>query len=222
MVVYIYTLSHPLTGEIRYVGKTSHLKRRFANHCSDCMRPKVRTHTTNWLYSLRKAGLRPIMEVVEESSVSDFTRDEQYWIAQCRAWGFSLTNQTEGGGGMYGFVSPHLKSDKMRQATSKRHKGKVIPQEMRDRISSSLKGHKNSEASNQKRREYMATRVHPKQTLYYLFERGTMSFKGTYYSSKTVAEHLGIKKRTVVKVVAGDLPFSAINGYIIHNIKCKK
>ena len=33
--VYIYTLEHPITKEIRYVGKTKNPKMRFHNHCNN-------------------------------------------------------------------------------------------------------------------------------------------------------------------------------------------
>ena len=32
---FIYTLAHPITGEIKYIGKTNNLKRRFNQHLSN-------------------------------------------------------------------------------------------------------------------------------------------------------------------------------------------
>jgi hypothetical protein len=32
MITYIYTLSHPITGEVKYVGKTVNPKQRKHNH----------------------------------------------------------------------------------------------------------------------------------------------------------------------------------------------
>ena len=48
----IYTLSHPDTHEIRYVGMTSKsLKERLTNHWSHIYQ---NNHRTNWIKSLRK------------------------------------------------------------------------------------------------------------------------------------------------------------------------
>lgn len=96
-MIYIYTLSDPKTSEIRYVGKTTNPKQRRHNHSN-----KARdqgTHKRNWIESLRRQGLKPIFEIIDVV-IDNWQFWEQYWIQQCKAWGFKLTNHTIGGDGL--------------------------------------------------------------------------------------------------------------------------
>ena len=93
-MVNIYSLSDPITGEIRYVGKTKNFTiRRYAHRSKQ----KYSTYCTNWITSLLSKGLKPIMEILDEVEEKEWCFWEQYWISQCKAWGFRLTNLTEGG-----------------------------------------------------------------------------------------------------------------------------
>lgn len=96
--VYIYTLADPRSGEVRYVGKTNDLKVRRHNHLNSC-RDK-NTHKRNWINQLRKEGMLPVMEVLDEVLQSEWHNWEKYWIHQMTAWGFKLVNYTEGGDGL--------------------------------------------------------------------------------------------------------------------------
>jgi len=50
----IYTLSHPKTKEVRYIGKTYRtLKKRLSEHCSEC-NANHGTHKIHWIKSLKK------------------------------------------------------------------------------------------------------------------------------------------------------------------------
>lgn len=96
----IYTLEHPVTGEVRYVGKTEQsLSTRLIKHVHDCKRSK--THRNNWIQSILNQGLRPTISLIDEVSVEDWQIYEKYWISQFRTWGFSLVNGTEGGEAVY-------------------------------------------------------------------------------------------------------------------------
>ena len=99
MTTYIYILQDPLTEEVRYVGKSNNPHRRYLSHL--WVRPKVKYHSYNWIQSLLKKGLKPIMTVIDEVE-GDWEWLEQYWIEQFRQWGANLTNGTLGGGGSYG------------------------------------------------------------------------------------------------------------------------
>lgn len=93
--VFIYTLEHPETGVVRYVGKTDNPKRRLEEHYND----KRALHKSNWVKSLRAAGLRPVMQILEEVTLCEWQEREVYWISQMRAWGFRLCNLDSGGNG---------------------------------------------------------------------------------------------------------------------------
>lgn len=97
MKTYIYTLSHPITNEVRYVGKTVNPKQRKHNH-SNIARDKG-TYKRNWINSLKIQNLKPNFEIIDEID-SDWKFWEKYWISQFKVWGFSLCNYTLGGDGL--------------------------------------------------------------------------------------------------------------------------
>lgn len=104
--VYIYTLS---TKEdpynIRYVGKTSGLlKTRLDRHISNYYL-KENTYKSRWLKSIIKKGQTPIITEIDCVKESEWEYWEKFWIAQFKAWGFKLTNTTDGGDGSSGFNS---------------------------------------------------------------------------------------------------------------------
>jgi len=107
MTTYIYTLTDPITNQIRYVGKTINLKERYKNH----LRSNPGTHCSNWIKSLRNKNLVPLIEVIDETDSEDWASLEQYWIAQIRAWGFNLVNLTDGGEGASGFIASKATRD---------------------------------------------------------------------------------------------------------------
>lgn len=94
--VTIYTLSDPITGEVRYVGKTiQKLKYRLATHI--CRNRNNKNHTEAWVKSLLKKDLKPVIEelcIVDESMWED---EEKFYISYFRYIGFRLTNHSEGG-----------------------------------------------------------------------------------------------------------------------------
>lgn len=99
MKTYIYTLSHPETGEIRYVGKTTNLKRRAYQHFNVKICKKLgNKHLGNWLLSILNSNLKPILEIIEECT-DNWVESEQYWIEQFKSWDFNLLNVTKGGEG---------------------------------------------------------------------------------------------------------------------------
>ncbi len=91
--LYIYTLTDPIDGLVKYVGMTNNPKRRLSEHLIE----KTLTKKNNWIKSLIKKNKKPIMDVIDEITDSNIEYWEKYWIAQFKAWGFKLKNDTEGG-----------------------------------------------------------------------------------------------------------------------------
>jgi transposase len=93
---FIYTLSDPITNEIRYVGKANNLKKRLSTHLtpSNLIKP---SHKNNWIKSLLVKNLKPLIKIVDEVLISEWEFWEIYWISQFKTWGFKLTNLTNGG-----------------------------------------------------------------------------------------------------------------------------
>lgn len=122
MIHYLYTLKHPITNEIRYVGKTINLKRRYKQHLYD----KRTTHKSSWVKSLKVLGLKPILTVIEECTVDTWQEREKYWITQFN----NLTNQLDGGGANY----IRTTKDETRKKISLIHKGIAKTKQHKDKI----------------------------------------------------------------------------------------
>jgi len=93
---YIYTLSHPLTGEVKYVGKSIDTKDRLRQHIKIAKYGRINNLSCNWVKSLLSQGLKPKMDVIDET-VGEWEWLEMYWISQFKTWGFKLKNMTDGG-----------------------------------------------------------------------------------------------------------------------------
>ena len=118
MKTYIYTLAHPETGEIRYVGKTTNLKRRTYQHFNIKICKKLgNKHLGNWLLSILNKQLKPKIEIIEECT-DNWIESEKYWIEQFKHWGFNLLNVTKGGEGF-----GHKHSEKSKRKMSLIQKG---------------------------------------------------------------------------------------------------
>lgn len=96
--VFIYSLSDPRDGKVRYVGKAINCESRLGGHLGD----KGFNHKTCWINQLKRLGLKPVVEVVEQVDEPSWQEAEQFWIEQFRQWGFDLTNATKGGEGTLG------------------------------------------------------------------------------------------------------------------------
>lgn len=102
----IYALSDPRTEEPRYIGKSSSGLIRARSHMyPSSLIKKDNPYKNNWLRKLKKLGLKPIIEIVEELPSEENAGDaEKFYIAYFRYLGFRLTNLTEGGEGKGGYT----------------------------------------------------------------------------------------------------------------------
>lgn len=146
----IYTLKHPDTNEIRYVGKTiQQLKYRLATHISRSKKYRY-AYVNCWIYSLLQEGKKPIIELIEEVENNQWEEKEIYWI-QYYSTRTRLTNFQLGGG--HSNVGKELKEEH-KKAISESLKGKPRDEETKRKISESHKGKILSESTKQKLREF--------------------------------------------------------------------
>lgn len=118
----IYVLCHPITSEVRYVGKTvKSLESRFAMHVNYAFNRGSKTHVANWMRSL---GVLPDVRALAVVD-GDGCQAEQGIIAFYRAKGYRLTNLTAGGEGLTGRVCP----PEQRKQISESNKGRVFTEE---------------------------------------------------------------------------------------------
>jgi hypothetical protein len=98
---YIYALRCPLSGSIRYIGKSADPQRRFESHIVKAHRADAKHHCANWIRGLLRQGCRPSLEVLFCVLDGVDWRDvERNFISEYLADGHPLTNQTRGGDGV--------------------------------------------------------------------------------------------------------------------------
>ena len=155
--VHIYTLKHPDTLEVRYVGKTVRsLSRRLGNHIANA---KGNKHLSNWILNILKENKKHIIELLETCQSGIWQEREQYWISQFP----NLINLTDGGDGCIGFIHNSKAIEKIRQskigtkhsvefkeAMSKRLKGVPLSEEHKSKIGLANKGREASEITRKK------------------------------------------------------------------------
>lgn len=132
--IYIYGLYHPQTNELRYVGKTNNLKLRLQSHIDYARSKRKQRAVSDWINSIIKHGLKPIINTIEETTVGDWIEREAFWIKEYKSIGARLLNLTDGGESNTGYVySPELK-DIRRKARI----GRVVPNNERRAIAATL------------------------------------------------------------------------------------
>lgn len=85
---YIYTISHPFTNEVVYVGATYNLQSRNRTHVN----AKNGSPICEWVQNLLSNFMLPKFEVLEVVSMEDMADCETFWIEQLRSFGFNLLN----------------------------------------------------------------------------------------------------------------------------------
>lgn len=124
---FIYTLSCPVSGLVRYVGQTNNLKKRYYKHLYRSKNnPKY--HSQCWINGLMEKGLKPLMEVISICDIKEVDFEERFYISIIKSWGFDLTNLDLGGS-----------FQKTRSSETKK------------KVSESLKGKRQSEETKNKR-----------------------------------------------------------------------
>jgi len=93
---YIYSLIDPTTKQIRYIGKADNPTDRLYKHLAD----KRVNHRTCWIKSLKKKGLKPIVEILAIVDKKQWQNWERFFIKYYKGRGFKLVNGTLGGDGV--------------------------------------------------------------------------------------------------------------------------
>lgn len=91
---FIYGLTDPRTGVVRYVGKANDPQLRLTQH----LKEEGRTHKFYWIRHLAKLNLEPGLVILEEvgGEKEAWGEAERKWISQLP----NLTNGTKGGDGV--------------------------------------------------------------------------------------------------------------------------
>lgn len=97
MKVYIYSLNDPDSLQIRYIGKTTNLKKRLSSHIQEAKRSNGRRYVLNWIKNLLNNSKRPVITVIEECTEGDWQERERYWIYFYKKTIPNLCNNADGG-----------------------------------------------------------------------------------------------------------------------------
>lgn len=96
----LYLLVDPRNDKIRYVGISKDINRRYSQHLKTL---SENTYKANWIKNLVKNRLAPKLLIIEENLNIDSLRgSEIFWIDFLKSIGCNLTNNTNGGEGVWG------------------------------------------------------------------------------------------------------------------------
>ncbi len=114
METYIYALTHPVTKEIKYIGKSDKPKSRLTEHIADAKKLGRKTKKEAWIKSLLNKGLSPKLEI---ASKDNWQSKEKEWIAKFDG---QLKNHTKGGDGVVGYSHTAKSLEKMKPSWIKK------------------------------------------------------------------------------------------------------
>lgn len=108
----VYALSHPITGELRYIGKSeSGLERPRQHGNLSHLKSKGHLPSVRWINKLRSQGLNYVIEVVEEfPDRPSLMEGEKFYISYFRSLGLRLLNVCDGGEGFTGKHTPEARA----------------------------------------------------------------------------------------------------------------
>lgn len=120
--VSIYGLIDPISGFLRYVGKTKvTLRQRLNGHLSDVRRGRVYIPRHRWIASLLAVGAEPTIVSLDTCHKTEWQEAEQFWIAYLRSIGCPLLNATAGGDGIEDHRHSPETKEKQRSAALRRY-----------------------------------------------------------------------------------------------------
>jgi len=91
-MMFIYSISDPLTGLAYYIGATSCLKRRRKEHLG-----KKRGLVYQWISSLSKKGLDPEFNIIDTDISCNWRESELFHIKMYAILGHPILNKTNTG-----------------------------------------------------------------------------------------------------------------------------
>lgn len=93
---FIYALKDPNTLEIKYIGQSNDIDRRYRDHIrkslakTDC---EYNTYKSRWIRKIINKGYKPLLEIIEECDNLELSNiREKYYIEKLTNEGYKLTN----------------------------------------------------------------------------------------------------------------------------------
>lgn len=208
----VYALIDPITGGIRYIGKTqSGTNKRLSQHLANANKG-LKSHVYCWIRSLTKLGLTPLIEVLESyDSSKRLYESEQALIAIHKESGV-LTNLTDGGPGRTGSSCSDETKQKLRVSVAKFHREN--PEKSQFQVNAMMAYHAaNPEAQSGRLKKFFEE--HPQAAIERSVANGGRAivdqYGNVYPTLAGAARKLGLQNANIRKVLKGLAP--ATGGY---------
>ncbi len=100
-MIYIYGLICPISGAVRYIGKSIKPEKRLRAHIGAALRHEYKHHTARWIRKLVSEGSAPVLRILQEVKAGEDWREiERAWIKRAIDERWPITNSTAGGEGL--------------------------------------------------------------------------------------------------------------------------
>ncbi len=134
---YIYALVDPRGNVTRYIGKADKPKMRYKSHLLPSQL-KGKGYKKHWIKELLSLGLKPKLEILDWVPSAEWQAHEIKWIDRYRNIpGYpKLTNSTDGGEGIVGYVYP----EEVKKQRAEARRGIPMPPGTGAKISAANKG----------------------------------------------------------------------------------
>jgi group I intron endonuclease len=157
----IYKIINKINGKV-YIGFTSTISGRWKKHIFDTINNNKKTDSNKILHNaMRKYGIENFeYEVIYQSKDRDYTLNtmEKFFIVEFNSHcvGGEGYNATYGGQGTFG---PKTKEHRKKLSLSNQYLGKILPKEIKEKISLKLKGRIFSEQHLKRKSEAQKKKV---------------------------------------------------------------
>jgi hypothetical protein len=130
----IYSLLDPINNEVKYIGKTDCIDRRYKQH----LRSKSKSKVRSWIINICNKSMFPKLEIIDIVKKNEWAFWEQHYISLYKSWGFNLINSTIGGDNIVGYKHTEQTKDLIRA----KMKGRSVSDDFRKLMSIIKKGRK--------------------------------------------------------------------------------
>lgn len=145
--VFIYGLCDPETQQLRYIGATYRLQRRYNEHLWE----KRDNHRVYWIAALKRRGLAPEMFIIEEVDRENAFGAERFWIAYFKSIGADPVNSTDGGiGNQNASPEARYKMGNFHRGKPAWNRGIPTPPSIKEKQREAHRGFRHSEKSKQR------------------------------------------------------------------------
>jgi hypothetical protein len=199
--VKIYVLKNPETGLIHYVGRSVTPNVRYRNHLHLARKNIHKNKKDAWICSLLDRKLKPLLEIIEVTTIEQATEREKFWIEElfktcdlknCRDY----------------IENNYLFSVESRLKMSESHKGKTLTEEQKKKIGDKSRGNKYRLGQKQSKKE-----IENKSKIILQYTKDNIFIK-EWPSGVEASKTLGLKQSLISATARGEKYRKSTGGFI--------